>query len=56
MIKITRNGETKIVTKGAYENFYKNAGFVVETPKPEIKDAKIVGERKPTKSIKIKVG
>lgn len=40
MIKITNNKETKIVTKGAYNSFYKPLGF------------KIVGESTINKEVK----
>lgn len=45
MIKITNSTETKTVTKGAYENFYKPLGFtVVNDGKPitkaEVKEIK----------------
>lgn len=48
MIKITRDNETKVVTKGAYEEFYRKQGFKVVNDKPAfskpVKDAKIVEE------------
>lgn len=40
MITITNDKETKIVTKGAYENFYKPLGF--EIVKEKIKEVKKV--------------
>lgn len=37
MIKITHNGNTKVVTHGAYESFYKPLGYtVVVDKKPEV--------------------
>lgn len=48
MIKITNELETKVVTQGAYENFYKPLGFTIigakkETKKEEPKE-KVVSE------------
>ena len=40
MITITNDKETKVVTKGAYENFYKPLGF--EIVKEKIKEVKKV--------------
>lgn len=57
MIKITNKIETKVVTQGAYENFYKSLGFEPvdskqETKKeetkeivvPEVKEKKVIQE------------
>ena len=38
MIKITNKGNTKVVTEGAYENFYKPLGFtIVNENEPTVK-------------------
>jgi hypothetical protein len=44
MIKISNNNETKIVTKGAYENFYKPLGFNIV----EKESTKVVKEQHKT--------
>lgn len=46
MIKIVKDNIELIVTKGAYENSFKNAGYTVVTEKPKdvFKEAKIVEE------------
>lgn len=49
MVTITKDNDTKVVTMGAYENFYRKQGFeIVREPKP-IKDAKIIVDN--TKSV-----
>ena len=51
MIKITNNKETKVVTKGAYNSFYKPLGFkIVETNKMSTK-IENKSETKPVKDL-----
>lgn len=60
MIKIVKNNDEKVVTKGAYENFYKPLGYEIykETlTKSEVKiddDRKDEGEKKTSKAVEFK--
>lgn len=50
MIKIKNDKIEKTVTKGAYENFYKDLGFEIVGEKP-VKEPKIVKEVKEVKEV-----
>ena len=51
MITITKNKETKIVTKGAYNSFYKHLGYTImsdskkSTPKVDVKQKEVTKEK-----------
>lgn len=47
MLKIQKEGNAKVVTKGAYENLYKDMGYkIVTEKKPQnFKEASVVEEK-----------
>lgn len=56
MIKISKNNDIKVVTQGAYKEYYEHLGYEIITEKPlkkevevEIKDKEIKDEKKETK-------
>lgn len=58
MITITNNKETKTVTKGAYNSFYKPLGYTVEksVKKEPVKVQEIKEDKKEIKATKINKG
>lgn len=46
MITISKGKDTKIVTKGAYEQFFKPLGYTTVEKKAEVKEAKVTEEIK----------
>lgn len=47
MLKIQKNGNVKVVTKGAYENLYKDMGYeIITDKKPQnFKDTSVLEEK-----------
>ena len=54
MVTITNNKETKIVTKGAYNSFYKPLGYTIEksVKKEPVKVQDVKEEKKEIKATK----
>lgn len=51
MVKIVKDGNEKVVTKGAYNSFYKHLGYTImsdskkSTPKVDVKQKEVTKEK-----------